>query len=257
LYVSCCPPTLARDLADFRRLGFGAQRLTPLDMIPLSDAVEVLAELGPEQVAPPRVLFEDEALLVVDKPGHEPSASLLSRVRRLPGAERAELVGVPGTPASGIALFARAAEHVAALRQALVSAPREYVALCRGRTRASGKVERPLSGAKAKRPRTQYVRRELFAGHSLLAIDLTHEVPRQVERHLAAIGHPVLGDVQHGDAGSNAHLWHRFALDRSFLHLRRLTLQRPCGQAEFCAELPADLEVVLGALRAVADPDRF
>src|SRR5690606_18549728 len=46
-YVSCEPQTLARDLAHFRLLGYGAESLEAFDMIPWSDAVEVLALLAP------------------------------------------------------------------------------------------------------------------------------------------------------------------------------------------------------------------
>ncbi|HWP06691.1 MAG TPA: RsmD family RNA methyltransferase, partial [Polyangiaceae bacterium] len=96
LYVSCAPETLARDAAHLALLGLALRRVTPFDMIPLSDAVEALAELEPAPPPPPRVLAEGPSFLVVEKEPHEPvtpepgtHASLEARVRKLPRAERA------------------------------------------------------------------------------------------------------------------------------------------------------------------------
>jgi 23S rRNA (uracil1939-C5)-methyltransferase len=45
LYVSCEPPTLARDLARLGSLGYNVQRIQPLDMFPQTYHIEVIAEL--------------------------------------------------------------------------------------------------------------------------------------------------------------------------------------------------------------------
>lgn len=47
LYVSCEPPTLARDLAALGRKGYRATRIRPVDLFPHSYHVEVVAELVP------------------------------------------------------------------------------------------------------------------------------------------------------------------------------------------------------------------
>jgi 23S rRNA (uracil1939-C5)-methyltransferase len=44
-YVSCEPATLARDLAHFAALGYGATTITPFDLMPLAESVEVLCVL--------------------------------------------------------------------------------------------------------------------------------------------------------------------------------------------------------------------
>ena len=46
LYVSCEPPTLARDLARLRALGYSVKRIQPLDMFPQTYHMEVIAELS-------------------------------------------------------------------------------------------------------------------------------------------------------------------------------------------------------------------
>ncbi len=66
-YVSCDPETLARDLDHFSRLGYATTALKPLDMIPLTDEVETVAVLRRAGVPAPRVLYEDDEILVVEK----------------------------------------------------------------------------------------------------------------------------------------------------------------------------------------------
>ena len=72
-YVSCDPDTLARDLDHLSRLGYRCASTQPLDMIPLSDEVETVAVLRRAPPARPRVLYEDETVLFVDKAPHEPT----------------------------------------------------------------------------------------------------------------------------------------------------------------------------------------
>ncbi len=45
LYVSCEPPTLARDLARLVSLGYNVKRIQPLDMFPQTYHIEIIAEL--------------------------------------------------------------------------------------------------------------------------------------------------------------------------------------------------------------------
>jgi 23S rRNA pseudouridine1911/1915/1917 synthase len=66
----------------------------------------------------------------------------------------------------------------------------------------------------------------------------------QIRVHLAAIGHPVIGDVTYG--GRRTEL----PLRRPFLHAWRLHLQHPADgrEMEFTSPLPAELEEVLSGL---------
>ena len=254
VYVSCAPRSLARDASDFARLGLLAESFTPLDKIPLSDAVEVLAELAPAPVPTPRVIFEDEEMIVVDKLPHETMASLLARVRQLPGADHAAIVQRLETGASGVCVFARQQSHVTGLTKALALSGRRYLALVKGRTRKAGTVQRLLrEGARKLPARTRYERQRVIAGHSLLALELEQERPQQVERHLSGLGHPLLGDTRHGDVNSNSFFWHRFGLDRPFLHLERMVIAGASGTIrELCAELSSDLNSVLAVMTAGA-----
>lgn len=262
-YVSCDPETLARDLAHFARLGWRVQRVVPLDMMPGTPHVEALAILDRAPPPPPRVLFEDERLLALDKDPHEPTTphpehagSLLERVRALPGAAGAVPVHRLDVGTSGVCLFARAPEHVAALAAALAAGRKRYLALVRGIARPKGVVRRVLrEHGRAEPTTTRYRRRAIVAGHSLLSVAPEQGRLHQIRRSLVAIGHPVLGDARYGHAPSNRHLFERAALDRTFLHCERIVLALPEGEHVLEAPLPADLALVLERLQARACDD--
>jgi 23S rRNA (uracil1939-C5)-methyltransferase len=261
-YVSCDPDTLARDLADFARLGWRASRLLPHDMMPHTEEVETVALLERSPTPLPRVLLEEQDLVAVDKPAHEPTTpqgesrgSLLERVRSLPGFSAAVPVHRLDAGTSGVCLFAKTAAAVTAWAAALGAddAVKEYLALCRGITRPKGSVSRPLRDeGKDREARTRYQRIAVVGGHSLLRIRIEHGRTHQIRRHLASLGHPVLGDLRHGHAPSNRHLGEKHGLDRPFLHCARICLLHPRTGAtlELQAELAGDLRTVLDRMGA-------
>jgi 23S rRNA (uracil1939-C5)-methyltransferase len=249
VYVSCNPETLARDLADFSRLGLAAAELVPLDMIPLSDHVEVLATLRPKPPEPPRMLAEQGDWCAVEKPAHEPTtpqgeheSSLLDRVRSRAGWEQAVPLHRLDSETSGVCLFARNGPAAGRLQPRLVAATKRYVALVRGVTQERGVVRRPVEDADRPRPsRTRYVRLALLAGHSLLDVCPEQGRKHQIRRHLAGIGHPVVGDRRYGHAPTNRHFQERHGLDRCFLHLQRIELPLEEGPTSVECELSPDL----------------
>jgi 23S rRNA (uracil1939-C5)-methyltransferase len=265
-YVSCEPTTLARDLAHLRRLGLATDCAEPFDMIPLSAEVECLALLRTAPPPPPRVIYRDEDVIVVDKDPHEPTTpqgehrgSLLARVRRLPGAEGALPVHRLDLGTSGVCVFARDSASAAAWSAVLsaADATKEYVALVRGITRDKGSVARPLvESGRTLAARTRYRRERVVGGHSLLRVQPDEGRTHQIRRHLAAIGHPILGDARHGHAPSNRYLFERRALDRPFLHCGRIALVHPRTGARLAldSDLPGDLASVLDSLAHARGP---
>jgi 23S rRNA-/tRNA-specific pseudouridylate synthase len=252
---------LARDLVHFRLLGYAAQNVEAFDMIPWSDAVESLVVLAPQEPPAPRVLFEDAASVALFKlpfepttPQGEAASSLLERARR--GLAEPDLTPVHrldiGT--SGVCWFARRPEHVAPLARALEQGEETYLALARGVTRDKGKIARPLLDAGEPRPAvTRYRRTAVIAGHSLLELRPEHRRKHQLRRHLASIGHAILGDGRYGDGPSNRHFEHRYGLDRPFLHCASLRVNVGGSAIEIQAPLAGDLAAVLdGAGRARA-----
>jgi 23S rRNA (uracil1939-C5)-methyltransferase len=236
-YVSCDPDTLARDLDHFHRIGYAATLLRPLDMIPLTDEVETIAVLKKAPVPPPRVAFEDDEILIVDKGPHEPTSpqgeyagSLHARVRRIPGAERAVPIHRIDVGTSGLVIFAKSQELVPRWTEAL-AAPmtrKIYVAATRGVTPSKGAITRELrEDGKLFPARTRYRRLAVASGHSVLRVIPEQGRTHQIRRHLAAIGHPVLGDDRYGHAPTNRFFEEKNGLDRAFLHCVRIEIDHP------------------------------
>lgn len=256
-YVSCDPETLARDLDHLRRLGYSPVLVQPLDMIPLTDEVETVAILKRAEIPAPRVAYSDDEVVVVEKSAHEPTTpqgeyvgSLLTRVRNLPGCEDAVPVHRLDVGTSGLVLFARRAEFVTAWAEAL-NGPlgrKIYLAAARGRSPSKGAITRDLRDEGRLVPaRTRYRWLGGAGGHSVLRVIPEHGRTHQIRRHLAAIGHPVLGDERYGHAPTNRFFEEKHALDRTFLHCIRLELTHPRTGLRLIVEtpLPGDLRLPL------------
>jgi 23S rRNA pseudouridine1911/1915/1917 synthase len=232
--------------------------------------------LRPEPV-PVEVRYCDDDLFVVAKPaglvvhpgaGHA-HGTLVHGVLALDPAV-AE-VGDPARPGivhrldrdtSGLMVVARTPEAydglVAALARRTVG--REYVALVWGHpAHARGVVDAPIGRSTSRRTRmavrrqgkdarTAYEVLEWFVDPDVARLECRLETGRthQIRVHLAAIGHPVVGDGTYG--GQRAPL----PLARPFLHAGRLTLDHPrTGEPMVFEEpLPPDLQDPLDRLRA-------
>jgi 23S rRNA pseudouridine1911/1915/1917 synthase len=218
--------------------------------------------LEPEQV-PLRIAWEDEHLLVVDKP-----AGVV--VHPAPGHARGTLVqgllergaagGEPDRPGivhrldrdtSGLLVVARSAEAHRRLQRLVRKRELErgYLALVRGRPRSRrGRIEAPIGRDRAtpfrqsldtESPReavTNFEVEELFAGHALLRVRLETGRTHQIRVHLAAIDLPVVGDAVYGVPEP--------ALGRQFLHAARLAFPHPFTGApvETRSPLPPELD---------------
>jgi 23S rRNA pseudouridine1911/1915/1917 synthase len=82
---------------------------------------------------------------------------------------------------------------------------------------------------------------------TLVELRLQSGRTHQIRVHMAAIGHPVVGDARYGTPEPS------LGSGRFFLHAFRLAFSHPVGgeRLEFSAELPADLE---GFLSGLVDP---
>jgi 23S rRNA (uracil1939-C5)-methyltransferase len=265
-YVSCDPDTLTRDLGHFTELGYRVTSLQPMDMIPLTDEVETVAVLARATPAAPRVLFQDEELLVVEKSGHEPTMkqgeyarSLLERVQGLQDAEAAIPLERIEVGTSGIVILAR---HKGVLRewQEALAAPTtrvEFIVGARGITSTKGNLSRARAQEDEQAGvRTRYRRLQILGGHSLLRVASGHMGTHPIRKGLAAIGHPVLGDSRYGHVPTNRFFEERHTLDRTFVHCARIELIHPRrGEAiSFESELPGDLRTVLERLGGEQSP---
>jgi 23S rRNA (uracil1939-C5)-methyltransferase len=257
-YVSCDPETLARDLEHLTRLGYGVVSQQPIDMIPLTEEIETVAILRRAAVPPPRVLYENADIFIVEKGPHEPTtpqgeyaSSLLARARLLSGGESCVPVHRLDVGTSGLVMFARQPERVAKWARAL-SAPstrKIYIAAVRGVTPGKGAISRDLhEDGKLHRARTRYKRLAIASGQSILRVTPDQGRTHQIRRHLASIGHAVLGDDRYGHAPTNRYFSEKHALDRAFLHCGHLEIDHPDTGARLIIEAP-----LAGDLRAVLE----
>ncbi len=231
---------------------------------------------GPQ--APFAVAWEDEHLLVVDKPAgvvvHPARGNRTGTLAQALSAAgtgatggedpaRAGLVHRLDRDTSGLLLVARTEETHRALKAQLSERgiERSYVALVDGRPPArSGTIDAPIGRDRRVRTRistdtdaprearTHFtVERELPAA-TLLNVTLETGRTHQIRVHLEAIGHPVCGDPEYGRAGA-------FGLARQFLHAVALAFAHPATGVAVRVEspLPDDLAVALG--RAEGGPD--
>lgn len=256
IYVSCDPDTLARDLDHFSRVGYTSSELIPLDMIPLTEEVETIAVLKKAPPVAPRVIYEDDDVIVVEKGPHEPVenqpeyvTSLMQRCLRLPGVSSLKVVNKLDTGTSGLCIFARNEVARQLWATALATSGRLiYLVAAKGVTPTKGAIARDLREAgRSYMARTRYRRLAVASGHSILRVIPDGHRPHQIRRHLAAIGHPVLGDERYGHVATNRYFEEKHGLDRSFVHLIRIEIAHPRTGAKLLIEstLPGDLRGTL------------
>jgi 23S rRNA pseudouridine1911/1915/1917 synthase len=231
-------------------------------------------EPGPSADVPFKVVFEDEHLLVVDKPPgvvihpapghHGPTLAQTLAGRAAGGTDpaRAGIVHRLDRDTSGLLVVAKSEEaHAALLR--LIRArqiTREYLALVGGRPATeSGTIDAPIGRDRVRRTvvstRTDRARAavthfrvlERLPRTTLLSVRLETGRTHQIRAHLAAIGHPVCGDRHYEGANCGK----RVGLKRQFLHSARLMFRHPLsGELLQCeSKPPVDLRRALDVAR--------
>ena len=221
----------------------------------------------PAEDAPVTVAYEDDSLLVVDKPagvvvhpatGHRSGTlaqALAGRARGGADPWRAGIVHRLDRDTSGLLVVAKD-DAVHRRLQAILRARkirREYLALVEGRPPARrGTIDAPLGRDRRERtkvsvrtdvPRPAVTHFELeraLPQATLLRVRLETGRTHQIRAHLEAIGHPVAGDPQYGTRGL-------YGLERQFLHATRLAFDHPVTGApvDVVSPLPQDLAAAL------------
>jgi 23S rRNA pseudouridine1911/1915/1917 synthase len=256
---------LAGDIVDAKRRLDGGERLL---VAPLPDPKA--AAFAPQAI-PLAVVYEDDALLVVDKPAglvvHPGSGNwdgtlanaLLHHAPKLASVARAGIVHRLDKETSGLLVVAKTDTAQTALVRQLQarSVHREYLALAAGDIVRGGRVDAPIGRHPVKRTSmavvatgkaavTHFVVRERFGGCTLLACRLETGRTHQIRVHLASLGHPLLGDRTYGRGRSQ-----NVAFGRQALHAWKLGLTHPVTGKTMNWEspLPADFATLLTRLR--------
>ena len=243
----------------------------------LGGGEEIEVELPEEHVLAPaeldlEVVYDDEHLLVVDKPaglvthpsGTDDRVTLVHGVLSLGAAggdpDRPGIVHRLDRDTSGLLVVARSEEAYerlsAAIRERRVE--RRYLALVRGAPRSrTGRITAPVGRDRHERGRhsldtetpreavTWFEAVEELEGRALLEVRLETGRTHQIRVHLEAIELPVCGDPVYGVAED-------LGLTRQFLHAHRLRFDHPFTGVELDlrSPLPADLEAALEKARA-------
>ena len=262
----------AQTLIDAGRVRVDGERRPKRHLVAPGEAIEIddraiESGLVTDDRAPFQVAYEDEQLLVVDKPagvvvhparGHSSGTLAQALAGRAAGGEeswRAGIVHRLDRDTSGLLVVAKSDAVHRALKSLIAARAlrREYLALVDGHPPArTGTIDAPIGRDRRDRKlmsidsddgreaRTHFEIERLLPAAALLRVALETGRTHQIRVHLAAIGHPVCGDPQYGTRG-------RFGLSRQFLHAARLAFAHPVtGEPlDVRSELPADLVAAL------------
>jgi 23S rRNA pseudouridine1911/1915/1917 synthase len=246
----------------------------------LEGGEEVVVELPPD-AAPLepepmdlRIAWEDDDLLVVDKPagvvvhpgtGHRTGTlvhGLLAHEAAGGDEDRPGIVHRLDRDTSGLLVVAKSDEAHERLQELIRrrKVDRRYLALVKGTPRSrTGRIEAPIGRDRTDKSRhsldtptardavTHFEVLELLGPRALLELRLETGRTHQIRVHLEAIELPVSGDPVYGAAGD-------LGLERQFLHAAALAFDHPftSERVEVESELPDDLAAALERARREA-----
>jgi 23S rRNA pseudouridine1911/1915/1917 synthase len=235
------------------------------------------------QDIPLKIVFEDEHLLVVDKPAglvvhpaagnrdgtlvnallHHCSGSLSG----IGGVARPGIVHRIDKDTSGLLLVAKTdvAHEGLAKQFAAHSIDRRYLAIVAGVPQQSqGIVDAPLArsaanrkkiavvtGPRGKRAVTHWKRLNVLRDTTLVECRLETGRTHQVRVHMASIGHPLIGDPVYGRPGrTHGKLLNELGFGRQALHAAELGFTHPVTgrRLSFSSPMPPDMQELFNAL---------
>ncbi len=268
----------------------GALETQPRHPVRVGDIIRlvelaVAAPLALEPAAAPlTVLYEDDFLVVIDKPaglmahpsGPARGASVSELARRqfgelpaLQGEDRPGIVHRLDQGTSGVMVLAKQQQALAHLMEQFAqrTVVKTYLALTWGEPRFdTGWIEVPLermaagslrqvaaAPGRGRAATTYYEVRERLRIAALVECHPKTGRTHQIRAHLASIGHPLLGDSLYKKRGTHPrrHFEGAPALERQALHASRLVFAHPQTGVELdlSAPLPSDMAELLGWLR--------
>jgi 23S rRNA pseudouridine1911/1915/1917 synthase len=234
----------------------------------------------PQVVEGLRVVYEDDALVVVDKPvgvAAHPSpgwegptvigglAAAGHRVSTSGSEERQGVVHRLDVGTSGLMVVAKSEHAYTVLKDAFRqrTVTKTYHALVQGHPDPhTGTIDAPIDRHPSSPYKfavvqggrdsvTHYATIEAFRHATLLDINLETGRTHQIRVHMAAIKHPCVGDVTYG---ADPTLAKKLGLERQWLHAVRLAFAHPDDgrRLELESPYPADLQHALDAIAAMS-----
>lgn len=248
---------------EYKLLAGDTIRLPPLRVAPPTQTEGVSARLNKVAALEQTILYEDDAILALNKPSgiavHGGSGlrfGVIEALRALrPEARFMELVHRLDRETSGVLLIAKKRSALRALHQQLrdKTMRKQYLALVRGVWPAHcDVVQAPLiknvlqSGerivrvnAEGKPSETRFRPERCFAGATLVrAMPVTGRT-HQIRVHTQYAGHPIAGDARYGEAAFNQ-LMAQLGLNRLFLHAAELQFTHPLSGDRLTVQAPLD-----------------
>jgi 23S rRNA pseudouridine1911/1915/1917 synthase len=235
-------------------------------------------ELVPQSVDGLTVLYDDDDIVVVDKPGGvaaHPSpgwtgptvvqglAAMGYRIATSGAAERQGVVHRLDAGTTGAMVVAKSEHAYSVLKRAFKArtVEKRYSALVQGHPDpTSGTIDAPIDRhpsadykfavvAGGRPSVTHYATEEAFRAATLLDVRLETGRTHQIRVHMAAVRHPCVGDLTYG---ADPVLAKGLGLTRQWLHARELAFEHPATGEEVrvVSPYPADLQHALDVLRA-------
>lgn len=200
------------------------------------------------------ILFEDENLILIDKP----AGLLVHRTQQAYGEEENALIQIRDqigswvAPAhrldratSGILLFAKNVKLLSALKAQFMEreVQKFYWTIVRGIPKEKeGLIDHPLENERSKKLQEALTKYKVLAEaeipfnstgryptsrYSLLEVELITGRTHQIRRHLAHLRHYIIGDKKHGDNKQNIFFEKQFGLQNLLLHAGNINLKHP------------------------------
>jgi 23S rRNA pseudouridine1911/1915/1917 synthase len=218
-------------------------------------------------------VFEDDEVLVVDKPGnlacHSANRPTLADWLRAAGIATPRLVNRLDRETSGLVIVAKTARAGKILGQQVLrrEIDKQYLAICAGEFRQeSGTIDQPIGvrpggpvftkrviDPAGKPSVTEYTVAQRLPGFTVVQLRLKTGRAHQLRVHLAWLGHPIVGDKIYGpeerlylefiEKGVTPAMLERLLLSRHALHACAVTFRHPTTQLPVTcrAEWPADM----------------
>jgi 23S rRNA pseudouridine1911/1915/1917 synthase len=289
LLAECCPDYSRSRLQHWIKTGrvlLDGRSCRPKERLRGGEHILLRPELEPEvfdrgEAMPLDILYEDDALLVVNKPAGlvmHPAAGnpkgtllngLLAHHPPLARIPRAGIVHRLDKETSGLLVVAKTLPAQNALVSQLQarSVKREYRALVQGVMTAGGSVDAPIARHPVNRLRmaviesgkpavSHYRVLQRFRAHTYVKVELETGRTHQIRVHMAHIHYPLVGDPLYGGrlklppAAGDELVEILRGFRRQALHAIRLTLQHPGtgDRLSWEAPLPDDMCQLLSAL---------
>lgn len=229
----------------------------------------------------PRVIFEDEDLLVVDKPAgmvchsaQRPEYGSLAEWLRDHGMTTPRMINRLDRETSGLVVVAKNEGAARTLGNAVLrrQIEKEYLAICWGELNQDrGVIDQPIAvsqtsavytrrvvdAATGKPSRTEFAVEKRLRGFTVVRLRPRTGRAHQLRVHMAWLGHPIVGDKIYGPDetlylqfikdGVTKPMLKKLLLPRHALHAERVSFlhsgtRQPCS---FQTPLPDDMETFL------------